>query len=104
MEPRADLLVRDLDAIEALCALRAWPGARERLRTVEPELRAFIEADAPQELVPHEAASNVLWRLWLRVKASVEARDGLRVPLAIDDLKAELSERIGRGEQPAAHP
>lgn len=103
MNPRADRLVRDLDAIEVLCAMKAWPGAREKLGAAEAELRAFLETEAPQELVPHEAPSNVLWRLWLRVRGAVDATDGLKVPMAVSDLRAELSERIGQ-QPPAAHP
>jgi hypothetical protein len=96
MSPSKSQLLREIDAVEMLASLHAYPGAKWRLSNVERELRALLcTATASAELgMP---TSDNLWKHFLRLRAAVEAASPEQVASSVEDLKFQLAALEQRG-------
>ncbi len=79
MEPRLNAVEREIDAIEALCAAGAFPGALERLHALEDTLSRHLEL-----------AAALLASLRL-LRKSLEAGDRASVGPVASDLRNQLA-------------
>jgi hypothetical protein len=74
-----------IEAVEAMVAVGAYPGAAERVRALEATLKGTFDAGADP------AATDVLWRELDVLRDAIGARDPNAAFAAASDLKRELA-------------